>query len=1190
MRKPAILLLSALVLAAFAWVARDSAPQARLEKAASALQDRVNTAGEDLMAQTRHAAEADSLDMDAEHVRGEGGLRLYRNGEVVAWTDHAPIADAALDTARAGHLVLKDGIYLHAFAQQGGAQVHGVRRVWFQPPFENQYLQRQLDPGFAIAKGVGVVGADVPGVMVKDPAGQPMLKLGWSADPPLPGTGLYLSMLFALLAAALALGAWWQLARRMQGGIRQVACFLAVLAVARVASLWAGTPVAWAAVPLFDPSLFASSLAMPSLGDLLINAALALCAAFFIRATIFEVPARTIRVVRPVLLLVLFLFAAGIHGVLYALVHDSSVNLDLFRVQGFNIYSLAALLAIGILLLAWCLVADRLMGGNAPPTTKAVLVAGLLLTLVLALYRHSQGQYDLMPVAWPLPALLLVRRIRARSSALASLLLVALLALFTAHSLNRQTFKRVEMERETIAENATAMEDPVIELLFDEARSEMMRNRQLLAWAGNRVACNSAELDRTVRQVYFPGYWDRYDLRLHLVDPVTGFYCTTSPDAGTNGKTVSARFEQGVPTVGHGYLRITGRLGEDALYMGQVPLGELMLYVELRPRLISDGLGFPELLLAGQRPVLAGQERYSRARYERGILTASTGTFTFPIAWHKAVPEDGLRWTQLGYDLLAVGHPHRAVVVLAMRIPGRWDHVTTFSYLFLFYCLLAGLFGLVRLLLRGRMATMGVSGKVRAGVAGFALTGLVLFTFGMQRMIDMRQQQRNTRQLTELARGVIAELRQSLRGQETMPDSMAPQLNHVLMGLSNVFFTDLSLYDPDGKLFATSREQVFNTGLLGPRMDPRAYHQLALEGLASYIGKEHIGNAEFSTAYMPYRSEQGHVLAYLALPYFARQAEVDAERATGYVALVNLFTLLFLLSVVAAALIAHWTTRPLELLRSGLERIGLGARNEPILYQGNDELGQLVRVYNRKVDELRESAMKLARSERESAWREMAKQVAHEIKNPLTPMKLNIQLFQRTWRPDMPDAKERLDKFSQGLVEQIDTLSRIAGEFSDFAKMPHARPEPVDLHAVALAAVALFAAEPHAEVVLHPGTALPVLADREQLMRVFTNLIKNALQAIPEGRTGRVELFTSVREGSAMAEVRDNGTGIAKADRERIFQPNFTTKGSGMGLGLAMVQRMVENAGGRVWFETEEGKGTSFFIALPMTRPQDGPR
>src|SRR5690606_17554555 len=175
-----------------------------------------------------------------------------------------------------------------------------------------------------------------------------------------------------------------------------------------------------------------------------------------------------------------------------------------------------------------------------------------------------------------------------------------------------------------------------------------------------------------------------------------------------------------------------------------------------------------------------------------------------------------------------------------------------------------------------------------------------------------------------------AELRQALRAEDALAPSMAPYLDHLLGNLSNVFYTDLTLYDPDGLLFATSREQVFNTGLLGRRMDPRAYQRLAVEGASSFIHGEHIGTATFSTAYMPFRNDQGEVLAYLALPYFARQGEVEQERAAGFVALVNLFTLLFLLSVVAAALITHWTTRPLELLRRGLERIGLGARNEPI--------------------------------------------------------------------------------------------------------------------------------------------------------------------------------------------------------------------------------------------------------------------
>jgi nitrogen fixation/metabolism regulation signal transduction histidine kinase len=334
---------------------------------------------------------------------------------------------------------------------------------------------------------------------------------------------------------------------------------------------------------------------------------------------------------------------------------------------------------------------------------------------------------------------------------------------------------------------------------------------------------------------------------------------------------------------------------------------------------------------------------------------------------------------------------------------------------------------------------------------------------------------------------------------------------------------------------------------------------------------------------MPLRDRRGELQAYLALPSFTDQVQQEDERSAVLVAVVNLFVLLFALSVLVAVFISNWTTRPLDLLRNALSRVALQGANEPIRYSGDDEVGRLVEVYNRKVEELRSSAELLARSERESAWREMARQVAHEIKNPLTPMKLGIQHFQRTWRPEAPDAAQRLERFSKGMVEQIDALSSIAGAFSDFAQMPKAQEENLDLAEVAEAALSVIGG---ADGPVHlerqdPGP-LMVRADREQLLRVFNNLLRNAEQSIPEGRTPRIDLVLRKGAQEVIAEVRDNGSGIAEADRERIFRPNFTTKSSGMGLGLAMVQRIVEGAGGRVWFGTVEGEGTTFFVSLPL--------
>ncbi len=1186
MRRPLILLVLAVALGLASAVLRDRPPGERLAAAAASLQVQVGRASRALAVRAHHALQRDSLDMGAAHVPGEGGLRLYRNDSVVAWTDHAPVSDAALDTARAAHINLPDGIYLHAMATGGTRSVHAVQRLWFRPPFENQYLATHFEPGFSVPHGMVAEQGMGPGSVVRDAAGRVMFRLQWKDDLPAPGGASMAALLLALAAAAAVVGALWRFAARMAGPGWSVALFVAVLGGARLAMLAKGSIGALADLPLFDPSLFASSFLVPSLGDLLINAAILLCMVLFLRHAVQRAgpPANPWPAAAAGLLLV-FAGAVLLSGVMAGLVHDGSVALDLFRVQDLDGYSMAALLAIGLLLAAWCLLADALLRWTATSLApRRWWYTAALVCLACMAFNHWRGQYDLVPVLWPLPALWLVQRMQRRPGMIPALALIAVLALFTAHVLNRQTFKRMAMDREALAETATTREDPVVELLFDEAGKAMARDAALAKWLRSGAPCSSAELDRMVRQPFFGGYWDRYELRFYLVGAGGRPFCSTSPDAAATVDVVEERFEQGVPVGQHGDLRITGRPGESALYMGRLPLGDALLFVELRPRLVTDGLGFPELLLAGRRPSPFKPARFVRARYERGVLTASSGPFVFPVAWQRPVPAEGSHWEAGGYDLLAQGDPRGALVVLGYRIPSGWDHLTTFSFLFLLYCLLAALAAAILLLRKGRLASMGISTKVRLGMVGLAIAGLLLFTFGMRRLTGVRQEQRSSRILDERTRGALAMLRQALHGEDALVPAMGPYLDHLLVRLSDVFFTDLSLYAPDGQLLATSREQVFNAGLLGRRMDPRAFQRLAQQGASSFIHGEHIGSAAFSTAYMPFRNDQGRVLAYLALPYFARQAEVEQERASSYVSLVNLFTLLFLLSAVAAALITQWTTRPLELLRRGLERIRLGAVNEPIGYRGDDELGQLVNVYNRKVAELQESAERLARSERESAWREMAKQVAHEIKNPLTPMKLNIQQFQRTWDPGLPDAKERLDRFSNGLVEQIDALGRIAGEFSDFARMPHAQAQPIDLREVVAASVALFANQPEARVALHGGPALTVHADREHLLRVFNNLIKNALQAIPQGQPGQVEIWLRQENGKAVVEVRDNGTGIAEADRERIFQPSFTTKNSGMGLGLAMVQRMVENAGGRVWFTTGEGKGSSFFVALPLER------
>jgi nitrogen fixation/metabolism regulation signal transduction histidine kinase len=294
------------------------------------------------------------------------------------------------------------------------------------------------------------------------------------------------------------------------------------------------------------------------------------------------------------------------------------------------------------------------------------------------------------------------------------------------------------------------------------------------------------------------------------------------------------------------------------------------------------------------------------------------------------------------------------------------------------------------------------------------------------------------------------------------------------------------------------------------------------------------------------------------------------------------YLFLFVISILLALILSDYFTKPLKLIQGKLSKMTLGSPNEPIVWQAEDEIGGLVKEYNRMINELQKSADLLAQSERETAWREMAKQVAHEIKNPLTPMKLSIQHLQNTWHNQADDRDKKIQRISQTLIEQIDALAHIANEFSHFAKMPTGVYEKVDVKQIIENTIELFKESSLTPISFHSDAAqAPVYADKEQLLRVFTNLLKNAIQAIPAKQAGAIEVSIHKKEQDWLLSVRDNGTGINKEAQQKIFTPNFTTKTGGMGLGLAMVKSMVETFGGKIWFETTLTKGSIFYVSLP---------
>jgi nitrogen fixation/metabolism regulation signal transduction histidine kinase len=303
------------------------------------------------------------------------------------------------------------------------------------------------------------------------------------------------------------------------------------------------------------------------------------------------------------------------------------------------------------------------------------------------------------------------------------------------------------------------------------------------------------------------------------------------------------------------------------------------------------------------------------------------------------------------------------------------------------------------------------------------------------------------------------------------------------------------------------------------------------------------------------------------------------------VAIVNIYVLLFAFAVFITFVLSSRITKPLQMIREKLSEISFGKRNDLIEWNHNDEIGALVKVYNRMAHELSASAEKLARSERESAWREMARQVAHEIKNPLTPMKLGIQHLERARREKHLDLDQIIQRMSKVMIEQIDALSNIATEFSGFAQMPPANNTIVDAASVMKGVINLYDGTDAATIEFHPIGDGPFLVyvDREQLMRVYSNIIKNAVQSLVPERPGNVKVTMQLFEGKVITEIRDNGSGISEEQRSRIFVPNFTTKSGGTGLGLAISHQIITQAGGSIRFESEVGTGTVFIVEIPAT-------
>jgi len=411
------------------------------------------------------------------------------------------------------------------------------------------------------------------------------------------------------------------------------------------------------------------------------------------------------------------------------------------------------------------------------------------------------------------------------------------------------------------------------------------------------------------------------------------------------------------------------------------------------------------------------------------------------------------------------------------------------------------------------------------------------------------------------------------------------ELEKLMEDISEIHGTDVNLYDTEGNLKVTTKPLIYNKGVLSDKMNPDAYYSLHIQNAIQAVKKERMGQVDYISIYNPIRNTDGLVYAYLNVPSYSTQDELKQEISNFLVTLINLNAFIFLVAGAISLFITNRITYSFTLIGHKMREINLSKSNQQIEWNRKDEIGELVKEYNKMVIKLEESAEALAKNEREGAWRQMARQVAHEIKNPLTPMKLSIQYLQKAIDNNSPNVKEMTSNVAKTLVEQIDHLSKIASDFSQFANIGNPKKEVFDLHEMIYSLSSLYEATDNLEFTWNPlNQRVLLFADKTQLNRLFTNLLQNAIEAASD-RDRRVILVTEKLDDDFVTiSITDNGEGIPENTRSKIFTPNFTTKSSGTGLGLAMSKSIVENAEGDIWFETEEGRGTTFYVKIPLLR------
>jgi len=1143
-------------------------------------------------------------------------LFLYKNDSLIYWSNNNVPAENLLNKNlfSSSFIHYGNGWFRVMAGEYGQIKAVGLALVKYDYPYQNQYLVNEFQHEFMIKPGILV--DTIPGTFnIRTDSGLFLFSLNADKSPPvsvktdLLAFVLWIICFIAMILVLFYLYHLFEFFRTRPTLLLLAFAFDAILL--RFIFLYFEIPASLVQSDLFSPYYFATSFISPSLADLVINSLFWLTLAWIFFNKCQWDPSNLSKPKKIILSAFLSLVTAGLFylliNTLRRMVIDSNIEFNLNNIFNTDIYSGLGFLSMSCLVMAYFLFSARLLSIMTTNLVRSwqyiFIAAGSAIFLLLIFYfEHNIGPglvFSGILFLYFLTFIYFSRLSQGFKNITGALVYIVIFSLLVTFILDYYHHLKEKEIRKTIAGELSSKRDPLLEFEFSGI-SEVIAGDSAFITLLREVKSEKqpeSKLADYLREKYFSNFWNKYDFVFT--------YCNKNDvlDIQPEGylenclEYFNARINlPGTETAGEGLFFLNDRLG-NSNYLAKLRLtnGEtdrydsLNLFIEIYQKYISEtGLGYPDLLIDQKVKQISNLSDYSYAKYFNDKLIYKNGDFSYKLNLESLKSSKALGYyvDSQGYNHYILHADPENTLVISRKNLAFLDLAAPFSYLFILFSFFLLLFLIVHLL-TGRVNHIEFNFSNQLQITIITIIVISFFILGTitRANIIHLYNSKNRDSLSEKTFSVLTEVEHKLGDVPEITDDLKAYVSELLYKFSVVFFTDINLFDVEGNLIASSRPQIFNQELLSAKINPAAYYQMTVNQSLLYIQNEKTGDQEYLSAYIPFRNNQDQIIAYLNLPYFARQTELRKEIGDFLAAYINVYVLLIVLAIMATILVSRLISRPLQLIREKLREIGLGKPNEKIQWKRNDEIGHLVDEYNRMIDELARSAELLAQSERESAWREMAKQVAHEIKNPLTPMKLSVQYLQKTWDEKSPDWENHLKRFSRTIIEQIDSLSAIASEFSDFAKMPATQIEKTGLVEIINSAADLYHHHQVAITVQHDRDEYFVSADKKQLLRAFNNLIQNAVQAVGKRKDGWIRIdITGEMDDHYRVSITDNGSGITEEQAVKIFSPSFTTKSSGTGLGLAMVKSILSTIGATITFESKAGEGATFILRIPAYR------